>query len=62
MMLKLNNKETGVVMSALAMAERHYRTRMAESEDGTRVYYDKLVETTKALTLRMERSLKKEAV
>lgn len=45
MILKLNNKETSVVMSAIIMAERHYRTRMAESEDGTKAYYDKLVET-----------------
>lgn len=59
MILKLNNKETSVVMSALIMAERHYRTWMSESEDGAKVYYDKLVETAKALTLRMERGMKK---
>lgn len=59
MILKLNNKETSVVMLALIMAERHYRTRMSESEEGAKAYYDKLVEIAKALTLRMERGMKK---
>ena len=45
-------------MSALIMAECHYRQRMSESEDGAKAYYDKLVETIKALTGRMERKMK----
>lgn len=54
MILKLNHKETDVVMSALAMSEAHYRTRMAESEEGAKVYYDKLVETVKTIKSRIE--------